>query len=115
MTVDYFRVMKDSDEVINIADFISPEPVSSEKLLVDDPAGGVQLTAAIYASAKMAAVQIETAPVRVTVDGTPPTAAYGRIYEPGDELYLESHTEIVRFRAIRITGTSASLNVDYSV
>jgi hypothetical protein len=72
------------------------------------------LSAEEYAGAIKAIIQVEGARVRVTVDGTPPTASYGRYFDPGDEIELESETEILRFQVIaEVADTTAYLNVDY--
>jgi hypothetical protein len=113
--MNYARVMKDSGEVINIADFVSPEPLNSEQLTIDNTAGGKPLTADKYTTAHRASIQVETAPIRMTLSGTAPTATYGKLYEPGDEIILESHKEITNFRAIRTTEVSGILNIEYSV
>ena len=107
------RMMQEDGTVVNLADIFAPEPISSEQLTVDATAGGKALTAAKYGKAIKANIQVESAPVRVTVDGTPPTATYGRLINDGDEIELESAAEISKFRAFRTTAVSATLNIDY--
>ncbi len=94
---------------------LAPSPLSFEQLIIGNTAGGISLTASKYADAVKATIQVETAPIRVTIDGvTSPTTTVGKLFNSGDEIYLESVEEIANFKAIRTTSTSATINVDYS-
>lgn len=80
-------------------------------LTVDSTAGGVGLgtipTGTLYAE-----LSCETAQIRFTVDGTPPTTTVGRILNPGDTLRL-STDDWTKFKAIRTGASSGSLQGDY--
>ena len=76
------------------------------------PATG--FTAATAAQAVGAIISVETAAVRVRLDGTDPTAAIGHILEPGDTLELHSAHELLNAKFIRRDGTSATLRCSFS-
>lgn len=61
----------------------------------------------------MATVTVETAPLRFRVDGTDPTATEGHLVVEGTAFTLCGATTITRFRAIRTTGTSATIRVTH--
>jgi hypothetical protein len=86
---------------------------ASEQLTIDSTVGGIALTSAVYGTARYAAITFETAPVRYTTDGTPPTATYGHLMSPNDDIELESAEEIAGFRAIRVGSTSGTITVTY--
>lgn len=92
---------------------LRPAPAGRERLTVDATAGGVSLT--IAAPVQFANLRLETAQIRFTLDGsTAPTTAIGRLLEVGEILELESVEEIEAFAAIRTTGTSGVLDIEYS-
>ena len=73
------------------------------------------LTAGTYSTRRYALITVETAPIRFTLDGTPPVAATtGHLVYAGDQIELDSNEDITSFRAIRETATSATLQVTYS-
>lgn len=84
-----------------------------EQLTIDATVGGKALTGAVYATARFAEITVETAPIRFTVDGTPPTATLGHLVSPNDVVRLESNEDIVAFRAIRQGATSGVINCSY--
>ena len=75
----------------------------------------VGFTASTYSNGDYASVQVETAPIRFRLDAGTPTASVGQSLEVGDHIYLESREEVVRFRAIRRDGTSATLRCQFGV
>ena len=56
---------------------------------------------------------VETAPIRITLDGTTPTASVGILFQPGDFVTLSSEADVKNFKAVRTTSTSATLYVTY--
>jgi len=86
-------------------------PLDHEAITVADSAIG--LTSATYLDATRAEMTLETAQVRIWVDGTDPTTSEGHIVEVGDIIVLNSVAQIAMFKAIRIGGTSGVLKVTY--
>lgn len=84
-----------------------------EQKTIDGTAGGIALTAGTYLTSRYAEITVETAPIRFTVDGTPPTSSLGHYVSPNDVIRLESNEDIVAFRAIRATSVSGVINVSY--
>lgn len=76
-------------------------------------ASSKSLTSATYGDAQFAEVTCETATVRFWLGGTTPTATTGHMLYPGDVLKLNSHSQIVDVRFIRVTGTSSVLRCSY--
>lgn len=89
------------------------DSLAFEQKTIDATVGGIALTGATYGTAKYAEIDIETASMRFTVDGTPPTATLGHLVNPNDIIRLDSNEDIVAFRAIRTGSTSAVINVSY--
>jgi hypothetical protein len=82
------------------------------QLTVDSTAGGVAF--ATPGAAIGCYCNVETAPIRITEDGaTAPTTAVGTLYNVGDRFLIWGHDNILAFRAIRATGTSATLTIEY--
>jgi hypothetical protein len=95
-----------------------------EKVTVDATVGGVSLTTATYEdhaaadavkkSATGAKITVETQSIRYTEDGTAPVAAgAGTLATAGTQIILESYQAIKKFKAIRETGSSATIEVVY--
>lgn len=84
-----------------------------ETLTIDDTAGGIPLTAATYGTAHYALITVEDAEIRCRDDGGPPSATVGHSAQAPDVIELESNEQIVAFRAIRTTGTNATIQVSY--
>lgn len=82
-----------------------------ESITVTGTAGG--LTAATVDKATHALITVETAQVRFRLDGTDPTAAIGHILDVGDELLLDSNTQLLNANFIRTGGTSGVLRCAY--
>lgn len=55
---------------------------------------------------------LETAPIRVRWDGTPPTSTVGQLVNVGDKVFLNNLDDIQNFLAIRTTTTSGVLNMN---
>lgn len=94
-----------------------------ERITIDDTAGGIGFTAAIFnpttgdrkgIPARIAKFTVETADIRYTKDGsTAPTSAIGKtIYETGGDSIIGS-LNIKNFRAFRIGANSATIDVEY--
>lgn len=66
------------------------------------------------APAMCARIFVKTAPVRYRADGTAPTSTVGTLLNPGDMLEVWGHEDIAALRFIRTSGTSASLDCEYS-
>lgn len=84
-----------------------------ESKTIDGTAGGIALTSATYGTRRYAVITIDTADIRFTVDGTPPTASIGHLAGPDDTILLRSNEDIAAFRAIRVGSTSAVVQVSY--
>lgn len=89
------------------------DSTASEQKTIDATVGGIALTSGTYGTAKYAEISIETAHMRFTVDGTPPTSSYGHLVSPNDIIRLDSNEDIVAFRAIRTGAVSAVITVSY--
>lgn len=93
---------------------------ASEDVTVDATAGGVLLTQATYfpgtgGPAKAATINVEDAQIRWTkASGASLTAsAGGSLAFPGQAIFLDALNDIVNFRAIRTSSTSATINAAY--
>ena len=82
-----------------------------EAVTVAGTAIGITASTMIANSENFAVCTLETAAIRFTTDGTTPTTAIGHLASPGDVIELDTAAEVNAFRAIRTTGTSASLRV----
>jgi len=85
-----------------------------EQLTIDATVGGIALTALKYGTSTKAYIQVETAPIRFRINGSAPTVTLGTLLNIGDELELDSASDIARFKAIRTTAVSATINCIYS-
>ncbi len=83
-----------------------------EQITVDDTAGGKGLTSSEYTGSLFAKVQVETAEIRYTEDGTAPTTTVGHIGSVYDIIYV-SFQDFATFKAIRTGTTSGKLNITY--
>ena len=63
--------------------------------------------------AKSALINVETAPLRFRLDGTAPTTTEGTLMDIGDTILVRGEFNITNFHAIRTTGTSAVITVQY--
>jgi hypothetical protein len=73
----------------------------------------VGLTAATILGKETAIITVETAQVRVTLDGTTPTSTVGHILEVGDVLEIDSSEGLTKASFIRTGGTSGTLRCSY--
>ena len=76
------------------------------------------LTGSVYAPASgpctVALITVETAAIRVTLDGTDPVAGTtGHLVQAGQVIELNGHDEIRCFKAIREASTSAAIECTY--
>lgn len=76
-------------------------------------ASAVYLTLPSRGQVNRASVQVFTAPIRFTLDGTTPTATVGHRADVYDQIELEGYHEVAGFRAIREGATSATVEVTY--
>ena len=88
-------------------------PVAFESLTIDDTVGGVALTPSVYGDATFAKISVESASIRIRVDGGAPTSVLGHLLAVDDICKLINANEIANFRAIRVTTTSATLMITY--
>ncbi len=92
---------------------------SGENLTVDSTSGGVIFTVAKYVIAgtqlaKRALCTVETAQIRTSENTTVvPTSTVGTLWQVGDTFEVYGSENIKNFHAIRATGTSATLDVEY--
>lgn len=87
-----------------------------EKLTVADSVK--QFTAATIAPttgepANRAVVTVETAALRYTTDGTAPTTTDGHLLNAGDYVVVDGVSNVANFKAIRTTGSSATIQCTY--
>ena len=85
-----------------------------ESLTIDNTAGGIALTAAKYGTCRKAFITVETAQIRYTYDGTPPTTTVGHLANAYDIIDLTSAEDIAAFRAIRVGSVSGTIHCTYS-
>jgi hypothetical protein len=64
-------------------------------------------------TATKAFITVEAQPIRVRFDGVDPTSSVGHLFSAGDVIWLVDQVQIRDFRAIRSTGSSATINVTY--
>ena len=94
-------------ECFGVAQTKTMVTTSYETVTVADTAIGI--TAANVGALMM--VTVETAPLRFRTDGTDPTATEGHLVGSGASFTVCGGGNILAFRAIRTTGTSAVLKV----
>lgn len=92
-----------------------------EKLTISTTSTG--LTSTVYRTgsaltaktAGSALITIETAGIRVRLDGGTPVDATntGHAFAAGTTITLESISQIVNFRAVRVGGSDAVINITY--
>lgn len=97
---------------------IAVEALDFEQVTVDATSGGVGLTSSKYAPAgtspmNIVRISVDTASIRVTEDGTAPTASLGDTFDAGDIFQVTGVNSLRKLRMIRTGGTSAVLNVTY--
>ena len=88
------------------------EAFDDEVITVADSAIG--LTAGTYLTATKAEMTLETAQIRIRKDGSDPTTSVGHLVEVGDQIVLNSASDIANFKAIRTGSNSGKLPVTYS-
>ena len=64
--------------------------------------------------ATMATVMVETAAIRVRMDGTAPTATVGTLYPIGSTFAVMGALDIASFQAISQSGVTATLSTHYA-
>lgn len=82
-----------------------------EKVTVADSAVG--LTAGKVALADSVTITVETANVRVRMDGVAPDATTGILLEPGDTLEVVTRENLTNLKAIRTGAVSGVMQVSY--
>lgn len=92
--------------------------LAREQLAVDNTVGGVSFTALSAANRlryAMSTIQIQTAQVRVTFDGStaPVAATTGILKNPGDEFEIWGITNMEALKLIRETATSGLAVVNH--
>ena len=85
---------------------------SHQALTVDATAGGVALPT-IPDRAYAAFCSLETAEIRITIDGTAPTTLIGHVKGAGADFTIFGRDALSAFRAIRTGGSSGPLKVTY--
>lgn len=74
---------------------------------------GTAVSLTVPDAAMCAELFVRTASVVFTRSTTAPTATQGVQADPGDIILLNSRAELDNFKAIRATGVSATLDVEY--
>lgn len=69
--------------------------------------------ASLPAAASMALVNIDTNPIKYTIDGSTPSATNGHLVAAGGQFLLLSREEITAFRVIRQGGADAAMCVTF--
>lgn len=106
------RMLREDNTTANIASIFSPKPINFESVTVGSTAA--VLTAAKYAGATTALITVETASIRMRMDGTAPTSTVGTLLNAGDQRLLTSPEQIAGFQAIAV-GSDATIQVEYGV
>lgn len=97
--------------------------VASEQLTVDSTSGGVGFTASKITpvgtnvtQATKAVCRLETAEIRfsISLNDQTVTSSVGTLLEVNDTIVIMGHDNLVRFRAIRTTGSSGVLDCTYT-
>lgn len=84
------------------------KPIGRETLTIDGTVRALSFPPTAYG----AIVRFHDGPVRVTVDGTTPSASVGKVgYDLDERLF--TRYELAGFRAIRDGGTNGTADVDY--
>lgn len=76
-------------------------------------AAAIGLTSGTYLDAIYAELTLETAEIRMRVDGGNPSATVGHIVEVGDVITLEGTKQISQFKGYRTGGVSGVLKATY--
>ena len=74
---------------------------------------GTVVTLTVPATAMCAEIYVRTADVAFARDGTDPSSTGGFVAHPDDLIILNSREELETFEAIRATGVSATVDVEY--
>ena len=90
---------------------LEPTPFAYESITV--AATAIGCTSSTYSDATKAEMTLETAQIRIRIDGTAPTASEGHIVEISDIVTLTSASQISQFKATRTGGTSGVLRISY--
>ena len=97
--------------------------INFEQLTIDATAGGIPFTSAMILpnvngsplQAQTAMCRTRTAEISYRIDGRGAvTASVGTLLEVGDILRVDGYDNLVRFRAIRTTGSSGQLDCTYT-
>lgn len=97
---------------------VALEALDFEQVTVDATSGGVGLTSTKYAPVgtppmNQVRISVDTASIKITEDGTAPTASLGDTFDAGDIFMVTGVNSLRKLRMIRTSGTSAVLNVTY--
>ena len=85
----------------------------NETLTINATVGGIALTPAKYGANTKAFITVETASIRYWIDGSTPTTIEGHLLNAGDWLELDTTDSLAKFRAIRTTDVSATIQCTY--
>ena len=95
---------------------VAVEALDFEQVTVDATSGGVGLTSSKYAPANtppmnLCRISVDTATIKITEDGTAPTASLGDSFDAGDQFQVAGVNSLRKLRMIRTGATSATVNV----
>jgi hypothetical protein len=93
-----------------MADEENFEVVGHQTLAVAASAVGLTL---VGANVHKAEIKIRDAEIRWRADGTDPTASVGRPEATGSVFEITGSQDLADFKAIRVTSTSAEINIIY--
>ncbi|GBF73224.1 putative SGNH/GDSL hydrolase family protein [Paenibacillus sp. 598K] len=114
------KVIRSDGSIVNEADGINPDGSINVRSAAEDSVGHETLTlnsmaaglASIPEGATKAALTVEDNAARYWLDGSNPTVTAGHKLDPGDRLSLDSRSQVDKFRAIAVSGSSR-LQVSY--
>ena len=99
--------------VTNGVSIVEKEANAFEQITIPNTAGGTILTSATYATNTKAYITVENNNIRFRIDGGIPTATLGHLAVMGGLIELNSNSDIVNFKGIAVSETSAVLNCTY--
>lgn len=93
--------------------FHTEEYDASAKEILTIGSTATTFTAATIVNCKAAFMTVESASIRIWMDGSTPTATEGHLISDGDPFVVRGVNNLRNFKAIRVTGTDATVMVTY--
>ena len=98
---------------MGLSDVVSPPSgvsIDNDDITVDDTEGGVVLLEANSERKSALIINIGAEPMRVTTDGSVPTATHGKLVIGGASLTLSSPCSVKEIKAIRQGDNNTTVN-----